>query len=92
VIFGVCLTVSVAQDQHCTLEDLTEPGDANRDFEFDPNDLIQVMRIGKFETGEFAGWEEGDWNGDGVFDEGDMWWFDINARKWIKTCSLTDGQ
>jgi len=72
VVFGICLTVSVAQDLPCSLEELVEPGDANRDFEFDPNDLIQVMRIGKFETGELAGWEEGDWNGDGVFDEGDI--------------------
>jgi len=72
VVFGACLPVSVAQNQHCILEDLTEPGDANRDFEFEPNDLIQVMRIGKFETGELAGWEEGDFNGDGVFDEGDI--------------------
>ena len=49
-----------------------EPGDANRDFRFDVEDLLQVLGSGKFATGEPASWEEGDWNRDGLFDETDV--------------------
>ncbi len=38
------------------------------------------------------GWMFGGWQGFGSTNLNDMWWFDINAGKWIKTCSLTDGQ
>jgi hypothetical protein len=40
-----------------------QPGDANRDFWFDQHDLILVAKGGKFETGQPANWEQGDWNG-----------------------------
>ena len=39
-------------------------GDANLDGEFNTTDLISVFSTNKFETGETALWEEGDWNGD----------------------------
>jgi hypothetical protein len=47
-------------------------GDADLDGEFDSTDLIHVFAVGKYETGEPAGWEDGDWTGDGVFDSSDM--------------------
>jgi predicted RNA methylase len=46
-----------------------EAGDANRDFRFDQQDLVQVLQAAKYRTGEPATFEEGDWNGDGVFDQ-----------------------
>ena len=34
--------------------------------------MVQVFSRGKYETGETAGWEDGDWNGDTKFGSGDM--------------------
>ena len=48
------------------------PGDTNQDLTFDQLDLLQVLRAGKYLTGEPAAWSEGDWNGDGVFDQEDI--------------------
>ena len=39
------------------------PGDSNLDGQFDANDIILALGHGKYETGEFATWGEGDWNG-----------------------------
>lgn len=39
------------------------PGDANRDFRFDQQDIVQVLQAGKYLTGQPATWGEGDWNG-----------------------------
>ena len=47
-------------------------GDADLNGEFDSSDFVSVFTAGKYETGEAAGWGEGDWNGDGVFDSGDF--------------------
>lgn len=38
-------------------------GDANQDYHFDEADLIQMFQHGKYETGEPATWEAGDFNG-----------------------------
>ena len=70
VALAVCSAVATAQDHPCDREALLEPGDANRDFRFDVGDLLQVMRRGKFGSGEAASWEEGDCNG--LFDETDV--------------------
>lgn len=35
-------------------------------------DFVLVFGIGKYETGDMAGYAEGDWNGDMVFDSGDF--------------------
>ena len=35
-------------------------------------DLTSVIGFGKYEGGEPAAWEEGDWNADGVFDAADL--------------------
>ena len=51
---------------------LRQAGDANEDFQFDQNDLIQVLAAGKYRTGVAAGWSEGDWDGNGVFDPLDI--------------------
>ena len=40
-----------------------QAGDADRDFDFDQFDLIQVLLSEKYLTGEPATWGEGDWNG-----------------------------
>ena len=42
------------------------PGDANKDCFIDIADFVQVIKFGKF-ANEPATWEEGDWNGDGIF-------------------------
>jgi hypothetical protein len=47
-------------------------GDANLDLEFNSSDMVQVFTTGKYETGEDAGWGEGDWYGNGEFDSSDM--------------------
>ena len=47
-------------------------GDANRDFQFDQLDIVQVLQGAKYLTGGPATFEEGDWNGDGVFDQLDI--------------------
>lgn len=60
------------------------PGDADMDGDFDQSDLVQVQVAGRYDTGQFATWGEGDWNGgpggypghpppgDGVFDPKDV--------------------
>ncbi|MCA9213493.1 MAG: hypothetical protein KDB27_10535, partial [Planctomycetales bacterium] len=47
-------------------------GDANRDFYFDEADFIQAMKSGKFDTGESATWDDGDWSQDGEFTSRDF--------------------
>ena len=47
-------------------------GDANLDGEFNSDDFVLVFTAGKYETGQVAGWSEGDWQGDLVFDSGDF--------------------
>ena len=39
---------------------------------FNSSDMAQVFAAGKYETGQEAGWADGDWNGDGIFDSSDM--------------------
>ncbi len=61
-------------DREMWLHDLkkTWVGDANLDLLFDSNDFVQVFVAGKYETGDTAGWEAGDWDGNQVFDSGDF--------------------
>ena len=40
-----------------------QPGDADRDFDFDQLDLVKVQVASKYLTGEFATWGDGDWDG-----------------------------
>lgn len=40
-----------------------QAGDADRDFDFDQWDIVQVLRPQKYLTGQPASWGEGDWNG-----------------------------
>ena len=47
-------------------------GDANCDFRFDQEDIVQVLASAKYLTGEAATWSEGDWNEDGQFDQRDI--------------------
>ena len=49
-------------------------GDANRDGQFDPSDLVAVFQLGGYED-EIVGnssWIDGDWDGDGEFSTGDL--------------------
>ncbi|MCA9197205.1 MAG: hypothetical protein KDA87_06680, partial [Planctomycetales bacterium] len=48
------------------------PGDANMDCYYDEADILQMFKAGKFNTGEAAVWEEGDFDGNGVFDGTDF--------------------
>lgn len=61
-----------ADHPELTFNDFILPGDANRDGEFDPSDLVEVLRAGKFMTNEPATWREGDFNGDDLFDTSDI--------------------
>ncbi len=47
-------------------------GDADLNGLFDSGDFVAVFIEGLYETGEPAGWAQGDWNADLVFDSGDF--------------------
>jgi hypothetical protein len=47
-------------------------GDANLDLEFNSSDMVQIFATGKYETGEDAGWAEGDWDANLEFNSSDM--------------------
>ena len=66
---------SVNADDHLFwIKDIktTWVGDSNFDGEFSSSDFVTVFVPGKYETGQDAGWEEGDWDGDGKFDSSDF--------------------
>lgn len=47
-------------------------GDANLDGEFSSKDFVDTFLAGKYESGENAGWAEGDWTADGLFSSADF--------------------
>jgi hypothetical protein len=47
-------------------------GDATLDIRVDSQDLVRVFQAGKYETGERAAWDEGDFDGNGLFDSSDL--------------------
>ena len=47
-------------------------GDSNLDFQFNTTDFVAVLSAGKYETGERAGWAQGDWDGNLLFGTGDL--------------------
>ena len=47
-------------------------GDANRDFQFDQQDIEQVLHSAKYLTGAPATFEQRDWNSDGIFSQLDI--------------------
>jgi hypothetical protein len=47
-------------------------GDANLNGEFNSGDLVIVFTAGKYETGQAAGWSDGDWDGNLTFGSGDL--------------------
>lgn len=47
-------------------------GDADVNGEFNTTDLVSVLSKGKYEQDLDAVWSEGDWNGDGRTDSGDL--------------------
>ena len=49
-----------------------EAGDSNRDFQFDQQDIVQVLQAAMYLTGEPATFEQGDWNNDGLFNQLDI--------------------
>ena len=49
-----------------------EPGDADQDLDFDQLDIVLVLQVARYLTGESAAWAEGDWNGDDVFNQLDI--------------------
>ena len=55
-----------------TLNPNLEAGDANRDFRFDPRDVVQLLQAGKYGSVAEAYWSEGDFNGDRLFDAADL--------------------
>ena len=44
-----------------------QPGDADRDQDFDQYDVVQVLQAARYRTPEPATWAEGDFDGDGFF-------------------------
>jgi hypothetical protein len=67
-------TPDVPGDRLIWIKDLrqTSVGDANLDGVFDSGDLVAVFGEGKYDTGEMATWEQGDWSGDMSFDSSDL--------------------
>ena len=59
--------LNVGQDDATIL-----PGDANRDRKFDNEDVAQIVLSGKYLSRLAVTWEEGDWNGDGLFNQLDI--------------------
>ncbi len=47
-------------------------GDADLDGQFNSSDFVTVFQAGKFETGQAAGWAEGDWDGNKLFNTTDF--------------------
>ncbi len=62
------------EDHRTWVKDLkhTWYGDADLNLEFNNSDMVLVFVEGKYETGEVAGWEDGDWNADAIFNSSDM--------------------
>ncbi|MEZ6118852.1 MAG: SdrD B-like domain-containing protein [Pirellulaceae bacterium] len=60
------ITLGEGQQHQANLPVVTRPyllpGDSNQDYYVDPADFILAFKSGKFETGEPASWEEGDWD------------------------------
>ena len=48
------------------------PGDANRDGRFNSRDIVALLQSAKFNTNLPATWEEGDFDGNGLFDAKDL--------------------
>ena len=69
VIDGYACEGILTSDGNCVAP---QQGDANRDGQFDRQDIEQVLQAGKYATGEEAVWSEGDWNLDGRFDQADI--------------------
>jgi hypothetical protein len=63
-----------AADRTVWVNDLkrTYFGDANLDREFSSADFVAVFQVGLYETGNPAGWAQGDWDGNGLFNSGDF--------------------
>ena len=55
-----------------TTDELPVPGDADLDRRFDARDIEQVLQSAKYLTSEEASWSEGDWDGNGVFNQLDI--------------------
>ena len=47
-------------------------GDANLNGEFNSDDFVSVFTVGKYETGQAATWDQGDWDADLVFGSADF--------------------
>ena len=47
-------------------------GDSNDDGQFGASDLDFVLQAGRYMTSELADWSQGDWTGDGFFDQRDV--------------------
>jgi hypothetical protein len=47
-------------------------GDSDLNREFNSSDFVKVFGAAKYETGQQAGWAEGDWNGDNEFNSSDF--------------------
>lgn len=65
--FGDLSTVA-----YSPLEELRSIGDVTGDGVFRSNDLVELFRRGLFEQPRNAGWNDGDWNGDGRFNSADF--------------------
>ena len=50
----------------------THIGDSNFDGEFSSSDFVKAFQGGKYENGEEATWEQGDWDGNQRFTSGDF--------------------
>lgn len=63
-----------AESESSTSPPSRVPGDSNHDGVFDSSDIVLAFTAGKYETGQSATFEEGDWDGDGRFTSADIVW------------------
>ena len=64
-------------------------GDADLNGEFNSGDIVEVFVAGKYETGEEATWDEGDWDGEQGVRQSATWW--PLSRWWLRTGSEESG-
>jgi hypothetical protein len=69
---GITDLVGTPLATRVTLSWINGAGDSDQNNSFDQLDLVRVLQGGKYLTGQQATWSQGDWNGDGLFNQFDI--------------------
>ena len=64
--------MEVGRRRRLVREFISSTRGCNRDWQFDQQDVVQILQAAKYATGPPAAWEQGDWNDDHVFDPLDI--------------------